>query len=220
MKKLFIVGAGGFGREVYRWASDHPDCGREWKIAGFLDDNPEALKEFDYPLRVLAPASGYQPEEGDLFVCGMGVPAVKRKVCSGLLASGAEFITLVHPTAIVGKNVKIGKGVMLCPGSIISCDCEIGDFVMLNLYATIGHDVCVGPWTTLSGHCDLTTGVRLGEAVFAGSRVSVLPGRTVSDEALLGAGCVVTRDVPRGITVFGAPARPLWGFSRGISQKD
>ncbi|CAA6676768.1 MULTISPECIES: acetyltransferase [unclassified Lentimonas] len=207
MKNLYIVGAGGFGREVYAWLLDSPECNVEWRVQGFLDDNLGALDGFDYELGVVASISDFQPSSDDLFVCAIGARAHKRRVCESLKARGASFFTLVHPTAIVGPNVSIGEGVVICPRVTVTCDVEIGEMVMLNLHCTVGHDVRVGAWSTVSAQCDLTGFVQLGEDVFLGSGVRVIPGKRIEDGAVVGAGSVVIRNVRAGQKVFGNPAR-------------
>jgi sugar O-acyltransferase (sialic acid O-acetyltransferase NeuD family) len=208
MKKLLIVGAGGFGRELYIWASQHPDCGRAWELGGFLDDNPQALQPFGSFAQVL-PLAGHVVDPANLYLCGLGLPPVKEKLLQPLLAAGANFLTFIHPRALVGDRVKLGRGVVLCPGAIASADIVLGDFVMLNLHVTIGHDASVGAWSTLSAHCDVTGRVQVADRVFMGSRISIIPGLSVGSGATLGAGAVVIRDVPAGVTVVGNPARVL-----------
>ena len=207
MKDLYIVGAGGFGREVYAWLLDLPACNVEWRIRGFLDDNLQALDGFDYEPGVVARVSDFQPGEGDLFVCAIGARAHKRRVCEGLKARGAQFFTLVHPTAIVGPNVTLGEGVVLCPRVTVTCDVQIDEMVMLNLHCTVGHDVRIGAWSTVSAQCDLTGSVQVGVGAFLGSGVRVIPGKRIGDDAVVGAGSVVIRNVREGQKVFGNPAR-------------
>ena len=208
MKKLLIVGAGGFGREMYAWAAQHPDCGQVWTLAGFLDDNVEALQPFGSFAPVL-PAAGHQPASENVYLCGLGLPLVKEKVIGPLLKARAEFITFVHPTALVGARVSLGQGVVLCPGAILSADITVGDFAMVNLNSTIGHDASLGAWTTLSAQCDITGHVKVADRVFMGSRATIIPGKTVGSRAILGAGAVVISDVPANVTVVGNPARIL-----------
>lgn len=208
MKKLLIVGAGGFGREIYAWAAQHPDCGQVWTLAGFLDDNVEALMPFGSFAPVL-PAAGHQPSSEHVYLCGLGLPPVKEKVIGPLLKAGAEFITFVHPTALVGARVNLGQGVVLCPGAILSADITVGDFAMVNLNSTIGHDASLGAWTTLSAQCDITGHVKVADRVFMGSRATIIPGKTIGSRAILGAGAVVISDVPANVTVVGNPARIL-----------
>jgi len=208
MKKLLIVGAGGFGREMHAWVRQHPDHGRAWTFAGFLDDDPAALAPFGAFAPVF-PLTGHRPAADELLVVGLGLPKVKTALLAPLVAAGADFLTFVHPRALVGERVRLGRGVVLCPGAIVSADVELGDFVMVNLNATVGHDARIGAWSTLSGHCDVTGRVQVGERVFMGSRATVIPGKTVGPGAVLGAGAVVITDVPPGATMVGNPAKVL-----------
>lgn len=209
MKNLIIIGAGGFGREVHAWASQHPDCGRAWRIAGFLDDDPSALDGFHHRGAVLAGIADYSVQRDDCFTCAIGDPAVRKKICGALLDRGAEFIRLVHPTAVLGANVRLGQGVVVCPYATLTVDVRLGDFVIVNCHSTVGHDAQIGAWSTLSGHCDVTGQVRVGESVFLGSGARVTPGRSVGAGAVVGAGSVVIRSVREGQKVFGNPAMPF-----------
>ncbi len=208
MKKLWIVGAGGFGRELYAWATQHPAVGREWVLAGFLDDNAAALKSFG-SFATVSPLASHRVQSDEVFLCGVGQPHVKEKLVEPLLKQGAQFISFVHPQALLGARVKMGQGVVICPGVVISVDVELGDFVMVNLLSTIGHDAKVGAWTTLSAHCDVTGFVQVGSRVFMGSRASIIPQKKVGDRAVIGAGAVVIKDVPSDVTMVGNPAKIL-----------
>lgn len=208
MKKLLIIGAGGFGRELYAWASQHPDCCERWDRLGFLDDNPAALRELG-DFAPIFPLSGHRPSADALYLNGIAQPDLKQKLLPPLISAGAEFLTFVHPTAKVGDRVRLGRGAVLCPGAIVTADATVGEFVTLNLRATVGHDAVVGAWSTVSAHCDITGFVQVGEAVFMGSRASIIPGRRVGDRAKVGAGAIVFSHVPPDVTVFGNPARPL-----------
>jgi sugar O-acyltransferase (sialic acid O-acetyltransferase NeuD family) len=208
MKKLLIVGAGGFGRELYAWASQHPDCGRAWQLAGFLDDNLEALKPFGSFAPVF-PLSGLKPAADQVYLVGLGMPALKEKLVAPLVSAGADFLTFVHPSALIGARVTLGRGVVVCPGAILSADIDVGEFAMVNLNSTIGHDARLGPWSSVSAQCDITGHVRVADRVFLGSRASIIPDKTVGSRSIIGAGAVVVTDVPAGVTVVGNPARIL-----------
>lgn len=208
MKKLFIVGAGGFGRELAAWINDLPPSDRGWVWQGFLDDNVEALKPFG-GFASVAPLATHRVSGDNVYLCGIGSPVIKKKLVEPLLKQGALFTNFIHPRATVGERVKLGQGVVICPECVLSCDIELGDFTMVNLRSTIGHDVKVGPWSTLSAQCDLTGGVELGTSVFLGSRVSIIPGKKVGDGATVGAGSTVMTNVPPHVTAVGNPARVL-----------
>lgn len=209
MKKLIIVGAGGFGREVYAWAKVHPDCGIVWQLAGFLDDDAAVLDGYDYPVGVMGSVAEHQPAADELFVCAIGAPMIKKKVCQALLARSAVFISLVHPSVILGENIQLGEGVVLCPRVTLTADITIGDFVAINCHSSAGHDVVIGDWATISGHCDLTGNTRYGAGAFLGTGVRIVPSKSVGGLAYVGAGAVVIRSVKDGQKVFGNPARAL-----------
>jgi sugar O-acyltransferase (sialic acid O-acetyltransferase NeuD family) len=214
---IIIVGAGGFGRELCAWVEDMIAQGASWRLAGFLDGNPHSLDGYsvDYPL--LGDPANYVPHSGEQLICAIGTPAAKRQVVSDLFERGATFATLIHPTAYVGPRCQVGQGVVVCPRVVVTCDVKLGDFAMLNVGATVGHDATIGPWSTLSGHVDITGYATLGEGVFAGSHAVVLPGVTVGNGAIIAAGSVAMRNVPPGQTVVGVPAKKLPTLERGAA---
>lgn len=217
MKQLYIVGAGGFGRELHTYVLRHPSHGREWTFAGFLDDNLAALEDYGRFAPVM-PLGQHLPSPDSVYLCGLGLPATKTRLIEPLLKAGATFISFVHPSALVGERIRLGRGVVLCPGVTLTCDISLGDFVTINLDTTIGHDVTVGDWTTVSSQCDLTGHVKVETNVFIGSKANVIPSRRVGAGALVAAGAVVVRDVPPGVTVFGNPAAILKGVSPPVTS--
>jgi sugar O-acyltransferase (sialic acid O-acetyltransferase NeuD family) len=205
MKHLIIVGAGGFGREMLAWARQSQG---EWRVKGFLDDNPGALDGFGRDVEILGRIDAHQPGPTEVFVCAMGRVETKRRCVEAILGRGGVFPPVVHGTVAIGDKVALGSGVILCPHVAIGSDARLGNFVTVNLHSTVAHDAVIGDWTQIHCHADITGGVVLGEGVTVGSHASVLPGVRVGAGAVIGAGAVVMRDVPAGATVFGVPARP------------
>lgn len=206
-KRLFIVGAGGFGREVAGYASEVPRSARDWDIAGFLDDNPRALAGFQCPYHVLGSPMGFPLNDSDVLVCAIGDPVIKLRLARALKVRGAQFITLIHPTVFQGPGSVIGEGSIFAPYSGMTVNVQVGKFVTVNCHSGFGHDAVIGDGCTLSGHCDVTGGAVLGEGVFLGSHACVMPGVRVGDYAVVGAGSVVLRGVKPHTSVMGVPAR-------------
>ncbi|MBO6102454.1 MAG: acetyltransferase [Opitutales bacterium] len=205
-KNIVIVGAGGFGREVYNYVLDCVKNGADWQIKGFIDDNLSALNNYDYPQKVISSIKDYAPAEGDAFICAIGLPEPKIEFVNMLLARGAKFETLIHPTAYIGKNVKIGAGTVVCPGVKLTCDAEIGDYAMLNCNAVCGHDSRVGAFAVVSSFCDITGFCEVGEGAFLASRVSMRPSAKVGKRARVGIGSCVIMNIKDGVSAFGNPA--------------
>ena len=211
MKKLLILGAGGFGREVHSWLTDWCKKNEDWEIAGFIDDNLNALDGFNDIPPVLFRISEYQPSKDEFVVCAIGNPQLKKSITQELRSRSVNFFTLQHPSAIVGSRVKIGIGTIICPNVVMTADISIGNFVTINAASTVGHDASIGDYSTLSGHCDVTGGARLEECVFMGSHAAVLPKIHIGSNACIGAGSIALRRVAPGSTVFGVPAKKISG---------
>ena len=208
MKKIIIIGGGGFGREVLMVAQDTFKL-EEWQFKGFLDDEKTEVIMGSRIHPVLGRCKDYIPEEGDLFICAIGSPADKIKICSILLNKGAKFENLIHPSVFVSPDAVLGKGLIAFPNTFISTQSQIADFVTLNVATTIGHDAVLGCGCTLSAHCDITGFAVLEQGVFMGSHATVLPSKTVGEFARIGAGSVVMRHVSAKHTVFGVPAKTI-----------
>lgn len=209
MRRLVIIGAGGFGREVLSWARQSASHGTEWTVRGFLDDDPEApgIAGLDVPR--LGGVAGYRPEPDDVFTCAIGHVDVKQRCIEAVQAAGGVFVPVIHRSVVIGERVTLGEGVILCPGVIVCPDARIGNFVSVNLHSTIAHDCHVGDFTQIHCHVDVTGNVRVGTCVTIGSHASLLPSVTVGDRTTIGAGSVVNRDVEAGVTVVGVPARVI-----------
>ncbi|MDD2762794.1 MAG: acetyltransferase [Opitutaceae bacterium] len=211
MKRLIIIGAGGFGREVLSWSTTGQP---PWQIKGFLDDDPRALADRSLGVPMLGSIDGYEPVEEDVFLCAIGQPALRRSTFDKIHARGGRFATLVHPTAVVADRAKLEEGVIICPFALVSVDARVEAGAVIYYHSSVDHDAVVGRWCQVSGHCDITGAATLGTEVFLGSHAAIMPGVHVGDRAVVGAGAVVIADVKPGTTVIGVPARERQDPSR------
>ncbi len=209
MKNIIIVGAGGFGREILSYTKTCINAGAKWQVKGFIDDNLDALKNYNCSAKILCKISEYTPSENDFLIIAIGKPQIKKQVIESLKTKGAKFESLIHPSAIIGESVELGEGVVICPFVSIPCDAKIGNFTIINTLTTIGHDASIGAYTTLSAHCDVTGFVNLGEGVFFASSVTTVPSANIGDWTSVGINSFVIKNVKPSTSVFGNPALPL-----------
>ena len=209
MKHLVIAGAGEFGRELYWTIKGANGYGTEFDIKGYLDDAPEPEKVAKLQKPLLGSTKEYQISEDDVFTCAIANPAAREVVIQKLLDKGAKFISIVHKTAIIHGSVNLGKGMVVCPFTVIGDSSVIGDYVVLNGFSAIGHDCVVGEYTCMMSHVDVTGHANVGRRVFIGGGAGTVPGVKIGDDAYIGAGSVVLKKVNPGIKVFGNPAVPI-----------
>jgi sugar O-acyltransferase (sialic acid O-acetyltransferase NeuD family) len=202
-RRLVVVGAGGFGREVADLART---LGRD--VHGFLDDVPPDGPALPAPL--LGPLDADVAVEAHL-VLAIGQPHVKARALTRLPSDGRFSPALVHPSAVVVDGAAVGAGSVVAALAVVMVDTAIGEHVLVNYGATVGHDARIGARSSVMPGARISGFVRIGEEVLVGANAVVLEGITVGDGAVVGAGAVVTKDVPAGATVVGVPARPLSG---------
>jgi sugar O-acyltransferase (sialic acid O-acetyltransferase NeuD family) len=210
MKTLWIVGAGGFGREVLGFARHAVAAGGQgYEIGGFIDDNPHGLGDFDVGVNVRSSLKNLQVSEEDVFCIAIGSPSGRLVLAEQLTAKGARFATVTHPSAIVSGRAAIGDGCIVRPGAFVSNDAVVGAHVAIGFNPAVGHDARVGEGSVITGCCVVNGGASLGRGVFLGSHSAVLPKVVMGDGSSSNAGSIIMRDVAEGAKVGGNPARTL-----------
>ncbi len=207
-ERWLIVGAGGFGREVYSWTLGHLHSTAADFPVQFLDDNPECLDRFpELRSMWLERISTYSPRPGDRLLMAIADPGAKLTAGATLISRGATFASYIHPTAVLAHDFKIGIGCIICPLSVICCNVRIGDFVSMNVGALAGHDSVVHDGCTLSPHSNVAGQVDLERGVFLGCQTVILPKIRIGEFARIGAGSTVISHVRPHTTMMGVPAK-------------
>ena len=208
MKELIIIGAGGMGRTLYNSALESVGYGDTFEIKGFIDDNKHALDGLDNYPPIIDTIQDYQPQPGDVFVSSIG-GASRRPCIEEMIQRGGEFLSLIHKTARIYSNAKLGKGNFIGAYSVIGNDAVVGDYNMIQAYTVIGHDARIGSWNRIDTHVTCVGGIVVEDDVNIHTSAVINHGVTIGSGAHIGALSFVIRKVKPGTTVMGNPAKRI-----------
>lgn len=209
MRDVVIVGAGGFGREVCQWIEDINLARPTLRIVGFLDGDTSKHGLTSHDLPILGDVDWLAGRREIGAIIAVGSPATKRKLVERIRRDVHEFPAVIHPRAVIGRNVNFGVGAIVCPDVILTTDITAGNFVTLNIDLTVGHDATLGDYCTLAPGVHVSGYVKIGEGVDVGTGATFVPGVEVGVWSVVGSGAVVSSSLPDNCTAVGVPARPI-----------
>lgn len=204
MKKLIIIGAGGFGLEVF-WLAERLG----YEVIGFLDDGHDQDKEVISGKKILGKVSDWQTFKESQFTLAVGSPVTRKKIYNKMTEASAKplFATLIDPFARVGINVNIGEGSIICAGVVLTAQINVGIQTIINLNCTIGHETKIGNFVTIAPLTAISGRVIIGENVELGTSSAVRPGLEIGSNSLLGMGGILTKNMPENTVFYGNPAK-------------
>ncbi len=196
VKRIAVYGAGGFGKEVRMLIHLLVKEGRAVNFAGYLDD-----------FRKTEPVA--QPGQYDDVTVAIADVVARQLIVKKLAGTSLPFESLIHPGVYFDESNRIGRGCLVCGGVQMTVDIRLGDFVIINLSSTIGHDVEIGDYTSIMPAVNVSGNVKIGRGVFIGSGAMLFQGITIGDGAVVGAGAVVRHSVQPGHRVAGVPSKGI-----------
>ena len=202
-RKLVLIGAGGFAKSVI----DSLESDR-YEIVGFIDDI-KVGKHLGY--NILGNSwDDFNTRSFCFFVC-IGNNEKRKIWYNKIIERGLEVINVIDKSAIVSKNIRVGKGVFIGKLAIVNSDVTLGSNIIINTKALLEHGTSVGDNSNVSTNAAVNGDTKIGKSCFIGSS-SVLNGQlTIGDGAIIGSGTVVIKDVKENTTVVGVPGRVIKG---------
>jgi sugar O-acyltransferase (sialic acid O-acetyltransferase NeuD family) len=201
-RALVVVGAGSLARRIPGMLADLNRTKPVYRLLGFLD-RPSVTGEGE---GVIGDESRLATLVADYLIC-IANPRIRTRLGGYADGLGRQAATLVHPRANIEEGVTVGTGGLVMAGVCVNHNSTLGRHCVINSNAVIGHDCVLGDYTTLSPLVNIGGRVRVGPGVLFGASAVVLPELTVGEGAVIGAGAVVTRDVPPRVCAVGVPAR-------------
>lgn len=204
---IIIYGAGGHGKVV----ADVVERQGTYNLLGFIDDNPAVWGKELSGYKILGGIDACT--NGGLtrypFIVAIGDNQARRQIVARLETLGGHFGRAVHPSAQIAKDVRLAPGVMVMANVVINPGSRIGNHTIVNTSATIDHDCVIGDFVHISPAAALAGNVVVQEGAHVGMGSLILPGVQVGAYSVIGAGAVVTKNIPERVTAVGVPARPV-----------
>ncbi|URN96111.1 MAG: acetyltransferase [Candidatus Pristimantibacillus lignocellulolyticus] len=205
-RPLIIIGNGGHASVLTEILMDRTE-----KIIGFTAPLQEKNR---YGLPYLGSdevIENYLPSEC-MLVLGIGMiepSPLREKLFNYYFNIGYQFMTVIHPSAIIAPSVRLGQGVQVMAGAIIQTNTKIADNSIINTGAIIDHDCQISSHTHISPGTRLSGGVHIKKGTHIGVGATVIQNITIGENCLIGAGAVVINNIADNLKVIGVPAKEV-----------
>ena len=193
INKVYLYGASGHAKvvlDIVRLAYYDVPC--------LIDDNPNDNELAGLP--VVHSAEGFSP-----IIVTVGNCQKRREIVNKL--GKREYLTVIHPKAVMAETVKLGNGTVVMAGAILNPYASVGDHCIINTGASIDHDCVIHDFVHIAPHCTLCGEVEVGEGSWIGAGSTVIQGIHIGKNCYIGAGSVVVEDIPDGSLAYGNPCR-------------
>lgn len=197
LNRLVIIGASGHGKVI---ADIAVKCGYQDIV--FLDDNEKVKECAGFP--VIGKVSDAVTMNDDKIVA-IGNAEIRQKIQNQL----SNLVTLIHPSAVVSRRVKIGEGTVIMAGAVINSDVVIGKGCIINTGASVDHDCKIGDFVHVSVGAHVAGTASIGRNTWVGAGATVSNNVSICDHCMIGAGAVVVNDVVNSGTYVGVPVRKI-----------
>lgn len=201
-KKLVIIGASGHGKVIADIAKN-----LEYSEIVFLDDDTTVIECNGY--RVVGTTNDIRNYQQYEAVVAIGNADIRKNIQNQLLNENIMIATLVHPNAVIGENVVLGKGTVVMAGAVINPCVKIGDGCIINTCASVDHDCDIGDFAHVSVGAHIAGTVTIGENTCIGAGATIINNVNICGSCMIGAGAVVVKDITESGAYVGVPAKRL-----------
>lgn len=198
---MVVLGGGGHAKVVVATAR-----AAGLQVLAAYDDDPQKWGTKILDVAVKGPLAEFLAAPGSPAVCAIGHNDTRRTLVERGRAADVEWVSIVHPSAVVDGSVTVREGAVVFAGAIVQPDSVIGTHAIVNTAASLDHDCVLESYVHVGPGVHVAGGVRIHEGAFLGVGAAVIPCKSIGAWSQVGAGGVVIRDVPEGDVVVGVPA--------------
>ncbi len=196
--RLVIIGAGGHGKVIADIAFKNG-----YTDVVFADDHAVGSC-MDLPI-ICTSASLEQQNDGKTdFVIAIGNNGIRKKIAEQY---PINWVTLIHPSAQIGTNVKIGVGTVVMAGAVINPCAEIGEHCIINTCAVVEHDNKISNYVHISPNAALAGTVCVGAETHIGIGATVKNNINICNNCIIGGGAMVVNNLVESAVYIGIPAK-------------
>lgn len=204
MKEIILIGAGGHAAVIIDILKAMQLSGEKFEIKGLLDDRQEMREWMGYPILGTTQSVLDFNNQETQFIISIGSNQVRKNIYERY--PNLNYISAIHPTAIIGSQVTIQSGTVVMPSVVINANSRIGKHVIINTGVIVEHDNTIGNFVHLSPNTTLSGGVSVGERCHIGTNSTVINGMKIGSNTTIGAGTTVIKDIPAHVVAVGSPA--------------
>ena len=174
MRKLLLIGAGGFGRVVLEHASDLYDC-------AFLDDGDAKVVDGVPVMGKTSDLASFYPEYKLLLVT-IGNNNLRERLYQEAATIGYTFPNIIHPTAYISPHAHIGSGCVILNNAVVQNNARCGDGCILNPGVELHHDSSIGNYCLIYTNSVVRSLTHVGDRVWIGSNATISTSASVQDD--------------------------------------
>ena len=203
---LLIIGASGNGKVCANIAQQIGHT-----VVGFIDDGKPMGTPFWHSNvlgNVAEMAQIVEKYNIDGFFVGIGDNFTRKKLLETIQTQFPQLRlpSLIHPSAWV-SNAQIAEGTQICAGVILQPDVVVGKGCILNTGSQLDHDSSISDFASLAPGVVTGGGVSIGTESFIGISATIIHGKKIGHQTVVGAGSLVLTDIPNNVVAFGNPAK-------------
>lgn len=196
MRNIILLGIGGHAHSVV----DSIESGGIYHICGFLDVEKrfgERYREYQVLGTDNLLEEYFEKGVKNAFVTVgyMGKGEVRSRLYNRLKELGFYLPVIIDQTAVIAKDVTLGEGSFIGKRTIINSAAQIGKMCIINTGAIIEHDCTVDDFTHISVGSILCGNVQVGKSSFVGANATVIQGREIGCQCIIGAGTIVRKNI-------------------------